>query len=163
MLMTISKDFAPVNYVVWRPLLRPIDPLLEMFPQEADRGSSYDLAETEECYVISLDVPGVEREDLSVESVNGRIQVSGVRHGNRNSRRFQYAFQLPAGVQPDNISADLRDGVLHLSIPKPASAKPTKIKIGTDSSKTGFLKNVLGDKLGKDFVETNKVPVTVAT
>ncbi len=90
-----------------------------------------DLYETPDCYVLSAELPGVEKEDVHVEVRDSELTIWGERkvdtsccdesyHRVEGIRgRFHRTFSLPEAVADDSrIKATLRDGVLHVELPK---------------------------------------------
>lgn len=87
-----------------------------------------DVYETERDYTVVLDLPGIRREGLDVGVDEGRLTVRGERAGapegvgvRRNERpagRFARSFGLPEAVDRQAITADYKDGVLRLRLPK---------------------------------------------
>jgi len=116
----------------------------------------YDVEETDAHYLMSFDLPGVKKEDIKIELLDGQLTVSGERKENREERNkgsamterfygsFQRSFTLPAGVKPDQIETDYKDGVLRLAIPKIETAKAHQIKV--EEGKAGFWDRLLGHK-----------------
>src|SRR4051794_12484133 len=98
-----------------------------------------DVFETESHVVIALDVPGVAAEDLSAEITDGQLVVTGKRDVKADvTRRFRAerwqgsfvrSFRLPDGLAGAEVEATYADGVLTLSLPKPAEASPKRIEI----------------------------------
>jgi HSP20 family protein len=101
-----------------------------------------DVRETEDEYLVLVDLPGVKSEDMVIELTDQVLTISGsraavetgeARRNERPSGSFVRRLTLPKGVDSDNVVADYKDGVLELRIPKAAEAKPKKIAIGGTS------------------------------
>jgi HSP20 family protein len=98
-----------------------------------------DVTETDSAYVLELDVPGVQREDVTVDltgtslSITGELkerETEGVSHRRaRRTGKFAYRVTLPRNLDGDNVEAKLVDGVLTVSVPKSEAAKPRRIEI----------------------------------
>jgi HSP20 family protein len=101
-----------------------------------------DLVESEDAYLVQIDVPGVTKDDITINFHEGAVSVSGERrmeelsesddciHLERTFGRFYRMFTLPKAVNDQKISASYADGVLHLRIPKTEESKPRRIQIG---------------------------------
>jgi HSP20 family protein len=103
-----------------------------------------DVHETEDEYVVMVDLPGVKSADVSIEVDEQLLTVAGSRVPveigdsqlvERPYGTFVRTLTLPKGIDSDGIVANCVDGVLELHIPKPAEAKPKKIAIGSGSQK----------------------------
>jgi HSP20 family protein len=103
-----------------------------------------DVRETEDEYLVMVDLPGVKSEDVTIELTDQVLTISGSRVPvetgesqlvERPYGSFVRNLTLPKGVDSDQIKADYHDGVLELHIPKPAEQKPKKIAISTSSQK----------------------------
>jgi HSP20 family protein len=89
-----------------------------------------DVLETDDAYVLELELPGVGAEDFTVHAHGGDIVVRGERRPPAGSRPeafhrverrhgpFARSFRLPGDVNASAITAQLSDGVLHLHVPK---------------------------------------------
>lgn len=88
-----------------------------------------DLRETPEQFVLTAEVAGLERDDIQIQILDGKLTLRGERKPRepqserferveRGHGRFARTFVLPQAVKVDAISADLQDGVLTVSIPK---------------------------------------------
>ncbi|GAA1232274.1 hypothetical protein GCM10009676_14280 [Prauserella halophila] len=85
-----------------------------------------DVRETDEEYVVEIEVPGVKREDIAVDLADGKLTVSGevtereghFRRRTRRTGQFRYAATLPEGVDTEQVGAELADGVLSVHVPK---------------------------------------------
>jgi HSP20 family protein len=102
-----------------------------------------DVRETEDDYLVMVDLPGVKSQDVSIEVNEQVLTISGSRAPveteaqlvERPYGSFVRNLTLPKGVDSEQIKADYSDGVLTLHIPKPAEIKPKKIAIGAGSQK----------------------------
>jgi HSP20 family protein len=103
-----------------------------------------DVHETEEEYLVKVDLPGVKTDDVNVEVNDNVLSISGSRAADvtgqsqlieRPYGSFVRTLTLPQGVDSDAIEAAYRDGVLELRVPKPAEQKPKKITIGGGGKK----------------------------
>merc|ERR1711937_891613 len=75
---------------------------------------------------VQVEVPGVRKENISVELDKGVLSITGA----QNNRSFKYRYQLPTeGVDEDAIHATLENGILTLSVPKIAPVPPRSIEI----------------------------------
>jgi HSP20 family protein len=103
-----------------------------------------DVHETEDEYLVKVDLPGVKAEDVNVEVDDNVLSISGSRVPadtgqaqlvERPYGSFARTLTLPQGIDTDTIEAGHQDGVLELRIPKPAEQKPKKITIGAGGKK----------------------------
>lgn len=85
---------------------------------------------------ISIDVPGITEENINIEiSTDNILTVKGERKSNNSSYSVQKSLTLPEGYDRDNIRAELKNGVLTLTlVSKPTSQKEVK-RIEITSSK----------------------------
>jgi HSP20 family protein len=98
-----------------------------------------DVEETDDAYIIELEVPGIPREDIEVQISGGRLIVSGerkekervglLRKRTRRVGRFQYEIQLPSDVDGQNVSAHLEHGELTIRVPKSSGDRPRRISV----------------------------------
>ncbi len=98
-----------------------------------------EVEETDDAYVVQLELPGVRRDDLTVEVVGSELAVHGevkerertgvLRRSTRRYGQFDYRLTLPSDVDADRVSAELADGVLTVRVPKTEKAKPHRIEI----------------------------------
>jgi HSP20 family protein len=105
-----------------------------------------DVWETDDALVYAFDLPGVDEEKLTIEVEDTSLTVSAERERvdevsqdryHRFERRygsFSRTVSLPQGVDEDAIAADFANGVLEVRVPKPAEAKPRRIRIGADGA-----------------------------
>lgn len=98
-----------------------------------------DVEETDKAYRFDVDLPGMDRDDITVEVHDRDLWISGevterertgiLRHQTRRSGMFRYRSTLPPGADTENVEARLDKGVLTVTIPKTEHAKPRTIKI----------------------------------
>lgn len=98
-----------------------------------------DVEETDDAYLVELDLAGVKREDVEVTASGRRLTVSGtrkekervgfLRRRNRTVGAFHHEVLLPGDVVIDDVRADLADGVLTVKLPKPESERTRHIRI----------------------------------
>lgn len=101
----------------------------------------FEIRETKEAYVFRADLPGVEENALDISVTEDRLTVSGSREAEeeketeawhareRSYGSFTRAFALPDGVDVDAAAAGLKNGVLTITLPKKAAAKPRKLDL----------------------------------
>jgi HSP20 family protein len=100
-----------------------------------------DIHETDDGFVIKAELPGVSKDDVSIEVHQNTLTLRGQRKHEsavKNERyhrvertygTFQRSFVLPAMVDQDKVQATYKDGVLELHLPKSEAAKPKRIAI----------------------------------
>jgi HSP20 family protein len=133
-----------VAFTRWDPLrdLLALQERIDRLTEAGDTGWTppVDLYETVDRYVLTAELPGLAREDLEIRFLDGQLQVQGQRPSprvpceqyhrvERGHGPFLRRFALPAAVDPDRISADLKDGVLTITIPKAPGALPRRIDV----------------------------------
>ena len=102
---------------------------------------SVDIAENQNEYIITADLPGINRDDLEVTITDGRLTIRGERQQvsqvngasvhrvERVHGTFTRTFDLPSAVAAEQISAAYRDGVLSVTVQKAEEAKPKQIEV----------------------------------
>jgi HSP20 family protein len=99
-----------------------------------------DIYEDAQGISLHADLPGVSSERLNLQVDKETLTISGDAnietpqaieplYAEVRSRRYQRAFTLSAELDTDNISAELKDGVLKVNIPKRAEVRPRKIAV----------------------------------
>lgn len=98
-----------------------------------------DVEETDDAYLVEIELPSVKRDDLDIEISGRRVSVRGerkekeragiLRRRERTVGRFAYEVTLPGDVDEDGAQANLDEGVLSLRLPKPEHERPRKIQI----------------------------------
>ena len=102
---------------------------------------TFEVKETNDQFVIKADLPGVDEKSLDINVHHGVLSVAGHRDAEerkdgetyalyeRQFGSFTRSFQLPVIADGERIDAQLVNGVLTLSVPKKAEAKPRKIEL----------------------------------
>ncbi|MGA9177786.1 MAG: Hsp20/alpha crystallin family protein [Desulfobacterales bacterium] len=100
-----------------------------------------DIYDNDENIVITAELPGINKTDIVIDVKDRVLTLKGERSFDnevkeekyycreRTFGKFQRAFRLPADVDPEKISADYKDGILKIDIPKPEEQKPKKITV----------------------------------
>lgn len=136
-------------------LFSDVDQLFDQFYNsrgydERKFNQSTQISETEEHYLMSVDLPGMKKEDIKIELKESFLTISGERK--RSQEIFKQSFSLPSSVDAEKVEAHYEDGVLELYLPKVKAAQPRQIEI--QSGKTGsFFDKLLCSK--KESKETS--------
>jgi HSP20 family protein len=98
-----------------------------------------DVEETDDAFILELELPGVRKEDISVEVAGPRVAVRGerkererrgvLRRKSRVTGTFHYEVTLPGEIDADRIEARLEDGVLTVRVPKAGAERPRRIAV----------------------------------
>jgi len=99
-----------------------------------------DVHETADEYVITAELPGLGRDDVHIQVQDGQVQISGQRRERqmpceqyhrveRGNGSFSRTFELPLPVLAEQVTADLRDGVLTLVCPKAKEAGAHRVVV----------------------------------
>ncbi len=101
-----------------------------------------DIFETENDLTVVLEMPGVAKEQVSVDLADNRLTIEGKIDFSKymdlepvyteyNIGHYRRSFELSNQVDQDKISAEMNDGVLTLLLPKAETIKPRKIEISS--------------------------------
>jgi len=105
---------------------------------------SVDIYETDEAIILKAELPGIKKEDVSVEIKDNVLTLRGERVEDKEIKEGSYfrkercfgtfsrAFNLQHRVQPDKIKAKFKDGILEIEIPKPEEEKPKQITVNVE-------------------------------
>jgi HSP20 family protein len=100
-----------------------------------------DIKETPDRYTFQMEVPGMQPDDLDVEIHDGVLSVRGTRKEEKKTEdagyvrverrfgNFSRQFRIPATVRAESLKAELKDGVLHIEVPKGSEDAARKVKI----------------------------------
>jgi HSP20 family protein len=100
-----------------------------------------DMYETDDAYVVKAPVPGVKPEDVDVHIEDGVLTLRGETKREENVENARYHWQerwygqfersvrLPSQVDASKVEANLKEGILTISVPKAEEIKPKKIDV----------------------------------
>jgi HSP20 family protein len=125
---------------------RMMDELLRNWSAERPDGYTppLDVRETADEYLVLVDLPGVNSDEVTIEVSDHALSISGSRArietgeaqlSERPYGSFVRTLTLPQGVDEEQIAASYTDGVLKLHVPKPVEQQPKKITIGAGTQK----------------------------
>ncbi len=105
-----------------------------------------ELQETEKAILLKLEIPGIEAKDLDVQVTEESVYISGERKSETKTEekgytksefhygKFQRVIPLPARIQNTNVSAEYKDGILNLTLPKTEAEKNKVVKVNLEGS-----------------------------
>jgi HSP20 family protein len=100
-----------------------------------------DIYEDKDSYVLTLDLPGINKDNVKISYVDGQLNISGERKNEKESKDGTYhrversygkyfrSFSLPKEIKGDKIDAEFKNGQLTITVPKAEEAKPKQIDI----------------------------------
>jgi HSP20 family protein len=110
---------------------------------------SFDVKETKDSYVFRADLPGVKEEDLDISLTGRELRISGHRQAEQHDEgdrfyasecsygSFVRAFTLPDGTDAENVKAEMKNGILTLTVPKKPEVQPRRISLGKGDGNKG--------------------------
>jgi HSP20 family protein len=142
-----SNPKTKINFAMT--LLNTLIPSLSRTPARQDGDTSnagptirpaYDIKETPEAWGLTVFLPGVTKEALEITAEEGQLRIAGRRtwkqpegwtalYRETADAPFELVLSHEGAVDADKIAAELRDGVLRLSLPKHEALKPRKIAV----------------------------------
>jgi len=98
-----------------------------------------ELEETDDAFIVELDVPGTRKKDIAIDVAGRRVSVKGtreakersgvLRHSTRTTGEFSFDVVLPSDVDESGTSASLNEGVLRIQLPKNTKTPSHKVAI----------------------------------
>lgn len=97
-----------------------------------------DIYENEDEILLHIDMPGVDKKDITVNIDNGKLSLAGVRTLSTSGAvqwedfgdvEYQRTFSVPQSIDVSKVNAEMKEGVLRLHLPKSEAAKPRQIEI----------------------------------
>ena len=128
-------------------LHREIDRLFSGFAQGIGPGGAQsiipniEISETDKAIEISAEMPGLERKDVDISIEDDTLTIRGekrveenqkdknVQHSERSYGVFLRVLQMPPGIDSASVQATMANGVLKLTIPKPAKPEPKMFEV----------------------------------
>ena len=111
------------------------------FYNEGRLSPNVDVYEKSDKYVINAEIPGLNKEEIKIDVKDGSLTISGekkyeVKNEDENYIRversygkFERRFNLPENVNVESVSANYKNGVLEVSLPKKEETKPKQIDV----------------------------------
>lgn len=105
-----------------------------------------ELHETEDAIHLKIELPGMEAKDLDVQVTENSVYISGERKSETKTQnngttksefyygKFQRVIPLSARVQNTNVTADYKDGILNLTLPKTEQEKNKVVKVNLEQA-----------------------------
>jgi len=150
------RDISRLQRNIDRILEEFLSPLPALLSADESLGLTppCDIDEIDDYYLVTMDLPGMQKEQIRVEMRDNQLIVSAERAETRerhegrrlNTERYEGSYTrvitLPASVASDKIEASYENGVLHIAIPKAEEAKARSVPI--KEQKTGILNKLTG-------------------
>ncbi|MBW4628156.1 MAG: Hsp20 family protein [Brasilonema octagenarum HA4186-MV1] len=104
-----------------------------------------ELQETEDAIHLKLELPGIEAKDLDVQVTQNAVSIKGERKSETKTEekgrtvtefhygKFQRVIPLPAHIQNTNVTAEYKDGILNLTLPKSEQEKNKVVKVNLET------------------------------
>lgn len=100
---------------------------------------SLDLVETNDEFVLNVDLPGVQKKDIQLSVENNVLSLEGEKNEIKDKKRFfrketwtgsfRRTISLPASADSEKVQAELKNGILTVHIAKKEEAKPRQISV----------------------------------
>lgn len=144
-----NRDLARSDDHPFVTLQREIDRLFDDFTRGFPRWTAgsdalvpvTDVTETDKEIEITAELPGLEEKDVEINVSDNVLTIKGEKKAEKEEKdknyrlversygSFSRSLELPSGVNPDTIKANIQNGVLKVTVPKPAPAQTKKIEV----------------------------------
>ena len=138
----VRREANPFSFLQQK-IDRLFDGFSRGFPSLASPATlpSMDVSETENLIEIVAELPGLEKKDVEINISDNILTIRGQKKNEREEKSKDYhlversfgsfarSVELPAGVQPENITAEIANGVLKVTVQKPAPKQSKQIEI----------------------------------
>jgi HSP20 family protein len=134
----LEDMYGRLNRVFGQPVLRRTTGEGEFF---ADWTPAMDLEESDGEYLLKADLPAVKKEDVKVSLEDGVLAIEGERMQEKDEKnkkfhriersygKFVRRLAVPTDADPQKVSAEFKDGVLNVHLPKSPAVKPRSIDV----------------------------------
>ena len=158
----LKSDRSQTTLRTWEPLTREFDQVfremsrllgpMRTHSNGIDLAPPCDISDSETEYYVTIDIPGLEKDDFDVEISGNSLKISGEKKQVRQERklhhykteraygRFEKSFVLPEGLKKEEIEANYNNGVLSLTLPKIEKSKFKRISV--KGGKPGFVAKI---------------------
>jgi len=141
------NDWLPFNQIhqMQTELNRLMGNILPTFQRETEFFTGWvpamDVYENKESLLVKVELPGMQKEDIDISIHEGVLNISGeskcecgdtqteMNRSERNYGRFHRSFNLPKPVAVEKVSAQYKDGILTVTLPKMEEARPRQIEV----------------------------------
>ena len=121
-------------------LIRELDTSVGLPENAGVQWPKISLSESDEAYMIEAEVPGLSVDEIDVRVTTESVTLAGTRsvsapegysvhRQERRGAQFSRSFVLPTRIEVEAVAAAVKDGILTVTLPKHAEAKPRTIKI----------------------------------
>lgn len=118
-----------------------VNQILSEFDIPSTDAMKVDVQETDEALILTADVPGYSKEEMSISYENGNLTIAAT-HQDKKQEEFKYvrrersvsnsisrSFRLGTDLDPNSITAAVKDGILTVNVKKNENTKLRKIEI----------------------------------
>ncbi|WP_127085666.1 Hsp20/alpha crystallin family protein [Dulcicalothrix desertica] len=112
--------------------------------QPTEKAPVAELQETEQAFMLKLELPGVEAKDVDIQVAEKAVSISAERKSGTKTEtdgkvrsefyygKFQRVIPLPARIQNTDVKAEYKDGILNLTLPKAEAEKNKVVKVNLE-------------------------------
>ena len=103
-----------------------------------------DIYETQDALIILVELPGIDKEDVTVEIKDNVLSLRGTRNVDKSipdssylrrercTGTFSRSFNLRHNIKPDSIRARFKNGILEVTVPKPEEERPRQVTVNVE-------------------------------
>ncbi len=144
----VDRLFEDFDRGLWRSPFRSAFALEPFWRSEQawPAAPAVDIAESDQAYEITADLPGMSEKDIEVKLANGGLIIKGQKPEEKEEKKkdyclherrfgsFERSFRVPEGVETDKIEAGFKNGVLTVTLPKTAEAQKAEKKVAVKAA-----------------------------